>query len=191
MLNVGFGKVCSGTCVVCGLSAGDLDCLVFNRAFFAVTILVNATWTGKMIIIWKIVFHEIKFNPNLILTFFLLYDNLMKLWTIDKQISDIKEKASKGKTQKKFDGRSAERQLPGVVWWAPREKAPKASTVFAKAKNFLFFYRKKMSSWSLKTCSTRGLSSTHQRPPNLHIFWKFMTFNDSFQINSFNGPKIR
>ena len=70
----------------------------------------------------------------------------MKLWTIDKKFSDIKEKASKGKTQKKFDGKSAERQLPGVVWWAPREKAPKASTVFAKAKNFLFFYRKKMSS---------------------------------------------
>ena len=43
VLNVGFRKVCSGTCVVCGLSAGDLDCLVFNRAFFAVTILVNAT----------------------------------------------------------------------------------------------------------------------------------------------------
>ena len=78
VLNVGFRKVCSGTCVVCGLSAGDLDCLVFNRAFFAVTILVNATWTGKMIIVQKIVFHEIKFNPNLILSFLLLYDNLKK-----------------------------------------------------------------------------------------------------------------
>ena len=47
------------------------------------------------------------------------------------------------KTQKKFDGKSAERQLPGVVWWAPREKVPKASTVFAKAKKFLVFIGKK------------------------------------------------
>ena len=78
VLNVGFRKVCSGTCVVCGLSAGDLDCLVFNRALFAVTILVSARWTGKMIIVQKIVFHEIKFNPNLILSFLLLYDNLKK-----------------------------------------------------------------------------------------------------------------
>ena len=107
VLNVGFRKVCSGTCVVCGLSAGDLDCLVFNRAFFAVTILVNATWTGKMIIVLKIVFHEINFNPNLILNFLLLYDDLKKLWTIDKQFSDIKEKASMGKSAEK-------------VWWKKR-----------------------------------------------------------------------
>ena len=49
----------------------------------------------------QIVFHEINFNPNLILHFLLLYDNLKKLWTIDKQFSDIKEKASKGKNAEK------------------------------------------------------------------------------------------
>ena len=54
-----------------------------------------------MIIVQKIVFHEIKFNPNLILSFLLLYDNLKKMWTIDKQFSDIKEKASKGKSAEK------------------------------------------------------------------------------------------
>ena len=70
-----------------------------------------------MIIVLKIVFHEINFNPNLILNFLLLYANLKKLGTIDKQFSDKKRKGFKGKkTQKKFDGKSAERQLPGVVW---------------------------------------------------------------------------
>ena len=76
VLNVGFRKVCSGTCVVCGLSAGDLDCLVFNRAFFAVTILVNATWTGKMMIVLKIVFHEI----NSIQILFLIFCFYMLIW---------------------------------------------------------------------------------------------------------------
>ena len=45
--------------------------------------------------------HEINFNPNLILNFLLLYDNLKKSWTIDKQFFDIKEKASKGKNAEK------------------------------------------------------------------------------------------
>ena len=54
-----------------------------------------------MIIVLKIVFHEINFNPNLILNFLLLYDNLKKSWTIDKQFSDKKEKASKGKNAEK------------------------------------------------------------------------------------------
>ena len=54
-----------------------------------------------MIIVLKIVFHEINFNPNLILNFLLLYDNLKKSWTIDKQFFDIKEKASKGKNAEK------------------------------------------------------------------------------------------
>ena len=45
----------------------------------------------------QIVFNEINFNQNLILNFLLLYDNLKKLWTIEKQFSDIKVKASKEK----------------------------------------------------------------------------------------------
>ena len=106
VLNVGFRKVCSGTCVVCGLSAGDLDCLVFNRAFFAVTILVNATWTGKMMIVLKIDFHEINSIQILFLVFCFYMIIWKKMWTIDKQFSDIK-KASKGKSAEK-------------VWWKKR-----------------------------------------------------------------------